>query len=89
MIIGFNQQIWWKSRLSETNLLNIEYCEELEDGRILFEDLALNYDNYLSDKVLFLNAVVPQEKIIDQICNSRENKLYPTLFVLLGKKKCR
>lgn len=78
---------WWKSRLSETNLLNIEYCEELEDGRILFEDLAINYYNYLGDKILSLKAVVPQEKIIDQIFYGRENKLYPTLFVLLGKKK--
>lgn len=78
---------WWKSLLTETDLLDITYCEELEDGKVLFEDFALNYYNYLSNKVLRLNAVVPQERIVDQIICGREDMVYQTLFVLLGNKR--
>jgi SAM-dependent methyltransferase len=78
---------WWCSLLSETNLLDITYCKELEDGAILFEDAALNYYKYFNEEVLSLGAMIPQEKIADQVIHGRENEIYPTLFVLSGTKK--
>lgn len=78
---------WWHSLLSETNLLDITDCNELDDGVILFEDAALNYSNYFNAEILSLGAMIPQEKIVDQIIFGRQNKPYPTLYVLSGKKK--
>jgi SAM-dependent methyltransferase len=78
---------WWRSLLSETNLLEITYCNELEDGVILFEDVALNYYKYFKDEILALGAMISQEKIVDTIIYGRENEIFPTLFVLSGTKK--
>jgi hypothetical protein len=70
--------------LNETNLLNITYCKELDDGIALWEDLALNYYNYISEEILSLGAVIPQEKLIQQINYGKTNIPYITLFVLSG-----
>ncbi len=72
---------WWKPQLTKTNKLDIQYCEELEDGRILFEDLALNYHQYVCDRILSLHAVVPQEKIVDQIISGSKHVLIEKLGV--------
>lgn len=78
---------WWHSLLIETNLLNITYCKELDDGTVLWEDLALNYYNYISKDILSMGSVISQEKLIQQINYGKTNLSYLTLFVLAGIKK--
>lgn len=83
----YHSPIWWYTLLNETNLLNITYCEELDDGIILWEDLALNYYNYISKEILSIGAEIPQEKLIEQINYGKTNMPYLTLYILSGAKK--
>lgn len=69
---------WWYLLLNSTELLDIKHCDELDDGFVLFEDFALKYNNYISEAVLAIGAVIPQEKIVDQILYGIEYGLYPT-----------
>lgn len=78
---------WWYSLLDHTTLLNITYCQELDDGTALWEDLAINYYKYISKDILSIGAVIPQEKLIRQINYGKANLPYLTLFVLAGIKK--
>ena len=77
---------WWKSHLGSIDCLEVKYCEELEDGRALFEDFAQNYDNYISKSIRDINAVVPKSMIVDQIEYGVKSGLYPTLYILTGIK---
>lgn len=78
---------WWYSLLKETKLLDITYCQELEDGETLWEDLALNYYRYIGSEILSMGSVIPQEKLVRQINYGKSNNLHLTLFVLAGLKK--
>jgi SAM-dependent methyltransferase len=78
---------WWRSRILSTGVLDISYCEELSDGRNLFEDFALNYYEYIDKSIIDNCSVIPQEKIIEQIKYGKETGLYPTLYLLLATKK--
>lgn len=78
---------WWRALLNSTGLLDIQYCDELDDGRVMFEDFALNYDSYLNQDLRAVGAVIPQEKIVDQVLYGLESGLYPTLYVLRGVRK--
>ncbi len=76
---------WWKSLLYKTNMLDIKYCKELNDGPILLEDAALNYYNYYS-KILKSGAMISQERLIDIILYGKRNLPYTTLYVLVGER---
>ena len=76
---------WWKSLLAETNMLDIRYCQELDDGIILWEDSAINYYSYY-DKVLPIGAMIPQERLIDVILYGKHNMPYTTLYILSGER---
>lgn len=78
---------WWHSRIQKADLLDSTNCIELEDGRILWEDMAKNYKEYINDEILSLGAVVPQEKVIEQILYGEATGLWPTLYVISGIKK--
>lgn len=78
---------WWHSLIDSAGLLDIKHCSELEDGRILFEDFVLNYDNYLSENIRAMGAVIPQEKFVEQIRYGDESGLYSTLYILAGIRK--
>ena len=78
---------WWKERLNGTDLLDIKYCEELADAYALYEDLALNYYQYFSEDILSMGAMIPQERIVDQILYGRVNEVRPSLYVLAGVKR--
>lgn len=78
---------WWKSLLSSTDHLNVIHCTELKDGREMFEDFAHNYENYISEDIKEINAVVPKSVIVDQIEYGIKSGLYPTLYILTGIKK--
>ncbi len=77
---------WWRSHIGSIDSLKVTYCEELEDGRALFEDFAQNYDNYISKNIRDINAVVPKSMIVDQIEYGEKSGLYPTLYILTGVK---
>jgi SAM-dependent methyltransferase len=76
---------WWKSLLYKTNMLDIKYCKELDDGSILLEDAALNYFNYYS-KILPSGAMISQERLIDIVLYGKRNLPYTTLYVLAGER---
>lgn len=78
---------WWHNLLNETNLLNITHCEELDDGIVLWEDLALNYYNYIDKEILSMGSIISQEKLIQQINYGKSNSLYPTIYILAGTRK--
>lgn len=77
---------WWESLFRKTNMLDISYCQELNDGVILWEDSAVNYYDYYS-KVLSLGAMIPQERLVDMILYGKQNVPYTTLFILAGIRK--
>lgn len=77
---------WWKLKLKQSGMLNIEYCREVEEGIIFYEDLALNYYEYFDEEIISKGMIIPQERIVDQIIYSRNNELYPTVFILSGTK---
>jgi len=83
----YHSPIWWKELLSSTNLLDITYCQELEDAIILYEDMAMNYHSYFSNKILSMGAMIPQDRIVDQILYGRINEISPSLFIMSGRKK--
>lgn len=78
---------WWYSLIHGTGVLDIEYCEELDDGRVLFEDFALNYHDYIGKSIIETGAIVSQEKLTKQVQYGMEYGLYPTLYILKGVKK--
>lgn len=77
---------WWKSLITETNMLDVTYCNELDDGTIIWEDSALNYNNYYSE-VQSSGAMIPQEKLVDLILYGKHNSPFITLYVLAGERK--
>ncbi len=77
---------WWKSLIVETNLIDITYCKELDDGKTLWEDSALNYYNYYNNDLTY-GAMIPQERIVDIILYGKQNTPCTTLYVLTGKRK--
>lgn len=76
---------WWESLLCETKQLNIDYCEELEDSIVLWEDMTLNYEEYFGHLVN-ADAMIPKEKFIDYIAYGKHNDTYLSLFILSGTK---
>jgi hypothetical protein len=52
----------------------------------MYEDFALNYHSYISDSIKAMGAVIPQEKIIEQVVYGFESGLYPTIYTLVGRK---
>lgn len=78
---------WWKQLIDSTNLIDITFCDELEDGVVLWEDSALNYYNYYNEEILSMGAMIPQDKLVDTIIYGRQNMPYTTLYVLSGVKK--
>lgn len=78
---------WWKQLIGSTNLIDITFCDELEDGVVLWEDSAVNYDIYYSDEILSMGAMIPKDKLVDIIIYGRQNMPYTTLYVLSGVKK--
>lgn len=78
---------WWGSLIQQTNVLDITYCEEIRDGRWLWNDMAQNYKHYINEEILSLGAVIPQEKVISQVKYGKETGLFPTLYVISGIKK--
>ncbi len=77
---------WWKSLLIQTDILDVTYCQELEDGRILWEDSALNYYDYYGN-ILSSKAMIPQERLVDTILYGKENSPHTTLYILAGIRK--
>ena len=77
---------WWSSLLTSTDMLSVNYCKEIDDGTILWEDSALNYDDYYSN-IISLGAMIPQERLIDMALYGKQNELHTTLFVLTGRRK--
>jgi SAM-dependent methyltransferase len=77
---------WWSSLLSGTEMLNVTYCQEIDDGTILWEDSALNYDDYYCN-ILSLGAMIPKERLADIALYGKQNELHTTLFVLTGTRK--
>ncbi|OPZ88327.1 MAG: Demethylrebeccamycin-D-glucose O-methyltransferase [Firmicutes bacterium ADurb.Bin419] len=84
---NYHSPQWWYSLINNTGDIDIEYCEELKDGRVLFEDYALNYQEYMSKDVIETGAVIPQDKLAEQIRYGIEFGLHPTLYILKGIKK--
>lgn len=78
---------WWKNLINSTNLIDITFCEELEDGVVLWEDSALNYYNYYNTEILSMGAMIPQDKLVDIIIYGKKNVPYTTLYVLSGVRK--
>ena len=77
---------WWHEVLKDIDQLNINHCEELKDGRLLWEDLSLNYYEYIDKEILSTGTVIPQEKLIEQINYGKEHDIYLTLYVMSGTK---
>ncbi len=84
---NYHSPEWWYSLIDSTGMLDIEYCKELDDGRILFEDYALNYQDYVSKNVIDIGAVIPQDRLVEQVRYGIEYGLHPTLYILKGIKK--
>ncbi|WP_010243814.1 class I SAM-dependent methyltransferase [Acetivibrio cellulolyticus] len=78
---------WWHSMIDSTGVIDIQYCEELDDGRILFEDFVMNYQDYVSKNIIDMGAVIPQERLAQQVQYGIEYGLCPTLYILKGVKK--
>lgn len=78
---------WWYNLIDSTEMVDIVYCEELDDGRLMFEDFVLNYDIYVSGRIKEIGAVIPKENIAEQILYGDESGLYPTLYVLKAIKR--
>jgi ubiquinone/menaquinone biosynthesis C-methylase UbiE len=76
---------WWSSLLTGTDMLSVTYCQETDDGAILWEDSALNYNDYYSN-IISLGAMIPQERLADMALYGRQNDIHTTLFVLAGTK---
>ena len=74
---------WWEKLLNETSQLKIDVCRELDDGEVLWEDMAQNYSPYF-DNIIGSDAMIPQNKIFDLIECGKKRKIYLTLFVLRG-----
>jgi SAM-dependent methyltransferase len=83
----YHSPLWWKERLNGTDLLDLTYCEELADADVLYEDLALNYYQYFSEDIRSMGAMIPQERIVDQIVYGKANEVHPSLYVLSGMRK--
>ncbi|MBP7901539.1 MAG: class I SAM-dependent methyltransferase [Spirochaetes bacterium] len=77
---------WWKSLIESIGMIEVEYCGELDDGRILFEDFVANYETYVDVNLIDHDAVIPCERMASQIISSGETGLIPTLFMLNGKR---
>jgi len=82
----YHSSEWWKDEIQKAATINITNSGELEDGRILWEDMALNYKKYVNDHIVSIEAVVPQEKIIDQVLYAKKSGLYPTVYTITGIK---
>lgn len=82
----YHSPMWWCKLFESTKMLDIVYCEELDDGKLLFEDFVLNYDIYVSDRIRDIGAVIPKEKIAQQIIYGYESGLYPSLYILKAFK---
>jgi len=77
---------WWKSLIESTGMIDVEYCDELEDGRIMFEDFVVNYNKYIDFNLIDRDSVIPRERFVSQIVSARETDLFPTLFSMNGKR---
>lgn len=77
---------WWKTKLQKTNLLDITYCQEVEEGILFSEDLVKNYYTYFDEEVISQGMIISQERIADQINYSKDKDLYPTVFILSGTR---
>ncbi|WDV48079.1 class I SAM-dependent methyltransferase [Clostridiaceae bacterium M8S5] len=82
----YHSPSWWKSKLKQTKLLEIKYCEELEEGIVFYEDLVLNYYDYFDEEIISKGMIISQESIANQITYSRNKELYPTVFILSGRR---
>lgn len=84
---NYHSPDWWHSLIDSTEMVDIEYCQELDEGRILFEDYVLNYQEYVDRNAIDTETVVPQDKLVEQIRYGVEFGLHPTLYILKGIKK--
>ena len=77
---------WWKSLFEKTNKLTVNYCQELEDSMVLWEDALANYNEYygsLPNK----NVMIPEKKMTELIEYGIHNDTHLSLYVLSGIKK--
>ena len=77
---------WWKSLFEKTDKLKVNYCQELEDSRILWEDVVVNYNEYYGSLPNDC-AMIPQKKIAELIEYGMHSNTHLSLYVLSGVKK--
>jgi len=82
----YHSPLWWKSLIESTGLIDVEYCDELDDGRIMFEDFVINYDNYIDVSLIDRESVISRDHMASQIISGRETGLFPTVFMMSGKR---
>ena len=76
---------WWKALLEKTGKLKIDYCEELDDAKALWEDLADNYGDYFGE-LPNADDMIPRDKMIELIEYGKHNDVCLSLFILCGQK---
>ena len=77
---------WWKFLIESTGMIDVENCDELDDGRIMFEDFVSNYDSYIDVNLIDRDSVIPRERMASQIISAGVTGLFPTIFMLNGKR---
>ncbi len=82
----YHSPLWWKSLIESTGLIDVEYCDELDDGRIMFEDFVINCDNYVDVSLIGRESVISHDHMASQIISGRETGLFPTVFMMSGKR---
>ena len=79
----FNKQHtprWWQELFEKSGLLEVEFCRELEDATVLYEEMVR--DNYIHNKDSF-----DLEICLEQLEWERINRPRKSLFVITSHKK--
>ena len=70
---------WWHDLFQSSGLLQVEYCRELEDADVLYEELVRYEHEYNLDPF-------DVQICLDQIEWGRGHEPHKTLFVLTARK---